>query len=153
MGTILIKSEGRRSTSGAPLLFVLAVLPALGQTSVQSSIPTGARYWATNGRFAGSSRCAECHVSEATKYRLSSMSHALEPVASCAILQGDIHYSFKNVEYTYSISREGTKVIYTVSNGKEHFSIPLEFAFGRGKAGQTYLFSINGSYYESRVSY
>jgi hypothetical protein len=81
------------------------------------------------------------------------MSRALEPVASCAILQGDIHYTFKTGEYTYSISREGAKVIYTVSNGKEHFTAPLEFAFGGGKAGQTYLFSIDGTYYESRVSY
>jgi hypothetical protein len=81
------------------------------------------------------------------------MSHALEPVAECAILKGNIHYSFRYGEFSYSITREGAKVVYAVSNGRERFTAPLEYAFGRGKAGQTYLYSVDGRYYESRVSY
>jgi hypothetical protein len=129
-------------------LFIVAV-PVFGQ----SSIPAGARYWASDGRFAGSAKCALCHPSEAAMYAASSMSRALEPVESCAILRGAIHYSFKDGDYSYSITRDGTNVIYTVTNGKERFTAPLEYAFGRGKAGQTYVYSSGGHYYESRVSY
>ena len=81
------------------------------------------------------------------------MSRAMEPVETCAILKGAIHYSFNDGKYIYSIARDGTKVIYTVTNGKESFSVPLEYAFGRGKAGQTYVYSSGGRYYETRVSY
>jgi hypothetical protein len=77
----------------------------------------------------------------------------MESVTTCAILQGDIHYSYRSGEYSYSITRDGAKVIYTVTNGKERFTTPLEYAFGRGKAGQTYVYSVAGRYYESRVSY
>jgi hypothetical protein len=68
-------------------------------------------------------------------------------------LRGDIAYSFRDGEYSYSITREGSQVMYAVSNGKERFVAPLEYTFGRGKAGQTYLYSFEGKYYESRVSY
>lgn len=119
----------------------------------QPSIPTGARYWADTGGFAGSARCAVCHPAEAAKYRKSSMSRALEPVATCEILRGDISYQFKDGPWTYNISRSAGKIIYTVSRGADVLKVPLEYAFGQGKAGQTYLYSLDGQYYESRVSY
>jgi hypothetical protein len=81
------------------------------------------------------------------------MSRALERADNCEILKGNIHYSFHDGPYTYSISREANRVIYKVTDGSKSLSVPLEFAFGQGMAGQTYVYSIDGSYYESRVSY
>lgn len=119
----------------------------------QPSIPAGARYWAPAGRFVGSSVCAECHAEEMEKYRASSMYRALERASSCETLKGDIHYSYRQGSWSYSITREASRILYKVSNGKDTLSMPLEFAFGQGKAGQTYVYSVNGQYYESRVSY
>jgi hypothetical protein len=81
------------------------------------------------------------------------MSSALEPIENCAILAGDIHLTYKTGDYSYTIERKSGKPIYTVSHGKETLSVPLEYAFGQGKAGQTYVYSLDGEFYESRVSY
>ena len=134
--------------------FILAVASlATPFAAWAQTLPTGARYWAASGRFVGSAQCASCHPAEAAKYRSNSMSNALEPVDKCANLRGDIHLAFQKGPYSYSITRQGNQVIYKVSSGAQVFSAPLEYAFGQGKAGQTYLYSIEGHYYESRVSY
>lgn len=81
------------------------------------------------------------------------MSRALERVAGVEFLKGDIHYSWSDGRYAYSISRSGDKVVYRVSGGDGSFETPLEYAFGQGKAGQTYVYSVDGVFYDSRVSY
>ncbi len=61
--------------------------------------------------------------------------------------------SAKIGDISYDISRFGEQSIYTVSDGKSTIRVPLEWAFGLGSAGQTYLFQRDGHWYESRVSY
>ena len=41
----------------------------------------------------------------------------------------------------------------TVTGEGQTLTVPLLWAFGRGKAGQTYVFERNGAFYESRVSF
>jgi hypothetical protein len=130
------------------LLFAVSPLAVWAQ-----SIPVGARYWASEGRFIGAEKCGTCHRAEADKFRATTMARALVPVESCEILRGDIHFTFRKGSYRYSILREAGNVVYQVSNGSEVLSVPLEFAFGQGKAGQTYVYSLGGQFYESRVSY
>lgn len=55
--------------------------------------------------------------------------------------------------YTYRIATRDRRAIYTVSDGASTFSQPVQWAFGQGQAGQTYLYWYRGSYYESRVSF
>jgi hypothetical protein len=81
------------------------------------------------------------------------MSHALEPIGSCPTFQGEFHLTFRDSQYNWSIIRSGGRVLYRVTDGNETFETPLLYAFGQGKAGQTYIFSVNGQFYESRVSY
>jgi hypothetical protein len=81
------------------------------------------------------------------------MSHALEKISDSAFLQGDIHYSWQEGPYAFSISREDGKIIYRVTDGRQFFSAALEYAFGQGKLGQTYVYSSGGVFHESRVSY
>jgi hypothetical protein len=131
------------------VLFAI-VSPLVAQ---QPSIPAGARYWVPAGSFVGASVCAGCHEKEAEEYRANSMFNALESVAACRTLQGAIHYTFQEGPYRYAIEREGANVVYKVTRGTDTFSVPLEFAFGQGKAGQTYVYSLEGKFYESRVSY
>lgn len=121
---------------------------ALGQT-----IPTATTFWNTAGEFVGTARCAGCHAAQAAKFRENSMSRALESIDQCEILKGDIQFTFRKGPYSWSITRSGQKVVYRVTDGKETLEAPLQYAFGQGKAGQTYVFSMDGEYYESRVSY
>ncbi len=41
----------------------------------------------------------------------------------------------------------------TVTGSGQKLTVPLLWAFGRGKAGQTYVFERDGVFYESRVSF
>jgi hypothetical protein len=81
------------------------------------------------------------------------MAHAMEPVASCEILEKHKILSFRDGVYSYKIERQGESSLYTVTDGKDTIRAPLEYAFGLGKAGQTYVFKRDGKMYESRVSF
>jgi len=138
------------------LLALLAVPPqfaAFAQVPKTATPPNAANYWVVSGRFIGSGRCAECHPAQAKNFYRNSMSRALEPIGTCAILNGDIHFTWTDGQYTYSITRAGETVFYRVTDGKQTFETGLLYAFGQGKAGQTYVFDVGGRFYESRVSY
>jgi hypothetical protein len=98
-------------------------------------------------------RCAQCHPAEATPQPGTSMARALERVAGCDILRANPVLSFRTGVYSYSITRQGERSIYSVTDGKETLSVPLAWAFGLGSAGQTYVFERGGKWYESRVSF
>jgi len=55
--------------------------------------------------------------------------------------------------YTYVISRDGNRLMYTVTGGGKTLSAPLTWAFGSGSMGQTYLYEYRGALYESQVSF
>src|SRR5690348_13981966 len=115
--------------------------------------PAGRAFWNVTGQYAGAKQCVVCHPSQARHFHENSMSRALEKVSDSAFLSADIHYTWRDGGYSYSIFRSGDKVMYRVTNAGESFETPLEYAFGQGKAGQTYVYSVGGVFYESRVSY
>ena len=80
------------------------------------------------------------------------MAHALEPIADCEILKRTPRLTFRDGSYSYQITRQGSRSIYTVSDGENKISEPLLYCFGT-RMGQTYLFRRDGVFYESRVSY
>ncbi|HEX4809620.1 MAG TPA: multiheme c-type cytochrome [Bryobacteraceae bacterium] len=102
---------------------------------------------------AGSSACATCHQREYISQLTTSMARAMEPVASCSILQQHPALTFREGIYYYRIERQGNTSLYSVTDGKETITAPLEYAFGLGNAGQTYVFERGGNFYESRVSF
>lgn len=81
------------------------------------------------------------------------MAQALENVAACDILRANPRLTFRQGEYSYEIVREGERSIYTVSDGKNAVTAPIAWAFGLGAAGQTYVYKLNGRWFESRVSF
>jgi len=81
------------------------------------------------------------------------MANALEPAERGRILAAHPKLTFTQGPYQYTVTREASKSIYRVTDGKEEFAVPIGWAFGQGAAGQTYLFERNGAWYESRVSY
>jgi uncharacterized cysteine cluster protein YcgN (CxxCxxCC family) len=102
---------------------------------------------------AGSQACANCHVREYASQISTSMAHAMEPVAGCSILEQHKILTFREGIYSYRIERQGNESVYTVTDGKSTITVRLQYAFGLGKAGQTYVFERAGKMYESRVSF
>jgi hypothetical protein len=104
-------------------------------------------------RYVGVAVCAECHESKATVQQQTAMGRALELPASSEILRAFPRLAFKSGKFTYQIVRQGDQSIYSVSDGTNTISEPILYAFGQGKAGQTYVYKRGTIYYESRVSY
>ncbi|PYV33094.1 MAG: hypothetical protein DMG22_11245 [Acidobacteria bacterium] len=103
--------------------------------------------------YVGRKVCAQCHPSEATTQPATPMAHAAEAVGDCAILRKHPHFNFRLGPFRYEIDCRGNRCIYSVSDGKRTLSTPILWAFGQGKAGQTYVLKWEESYYQSYVSF
>ncbi len=103
--------------------------------------------------YAGSAACAACHRAQFVTQSKTSMGRALERAADCEILRAHPLLTFKEGAYSTAISREGDRSFYSVTDGANTIRVPLEWAFGLGVAGQTYVLQYRGEWYESRVSF
>lgn len=101
----------------------------------------------------GDSNCAACHAKETSHFPSTPMAQAAETVESCSILRDHPDLQFQEGPYHTEIKREGNRSIITVTRGPDTFSVPILYALGQGKAGQTYVFEHEGAIYESRVSF
>jgi hypothetical protein len=97
--------------------------------------------------------CAGCHHAQALSQPHTPMGRALEAAADCEILRQNPKLNWRTGAYSYQIARVGDGSIYTVTNGQDTITIPIEWAFGLGAAGQTYVYQWKGNWYESRVSF
>ncbi len=97
--------------------------------------------------------CADCHRNESAALKSTAMSRALEPISACTILREHSTLSATIGGYHYELSRKGEQTTYSVSDGKNTVRAGLQWAFGQGAAGQTYIFEREGRLYESRVSF
>jgi hypothetical protein len=147
------------------VLFVLAICAVVGytianpsgiQTKKQTQAPTASwrpRKEVKGARFVGSNACTECHSKLSTLQQGTVMAHALALPADCRILASHKELTFRSGPYFYRIVRNSDRSLFTVTNGTETISEPILFCFGQGKAGQTYLFKHNDSFYEGRLSF
>jgi cytochrome c554/c'-like protein len=103
--------------------------------------------------FVGDQVCAECHKNKVVSHSQTGMAMAMESVTDSKVLTARAMMSFRIGPYTYEIKREGKRSLYTVSDGKETISLPIIYAFGQGKAGQTYVLQYESALYESLVSF
>jgi hypothetical protein len=104
-------------------------------------------------RYVGSAVCAQCHSEQSSTYAGTPMARAAELPAESEVLAGHPRLTFREGPYTYQIARQGNRTVYTVSDGAATISAPILVCFGKGVSGQTYIFTHEGSLYESRVSY
>jgi hypothetical protein len=81
------------------------------------------------------------------------MARALELGSDIAVLRARPRLLFRSGPYVYEIVRAADKSVYSVSDGTNKISELILYAFGQGRAGQTYVFLHDGAYYESRVSF
>jgi hypothetical protein len=121
-----------------------------GQASVPRWHPRRAP---ANAEFVGDQTCAQCHKKTVAGHSQSAMGMAMEPVAESKVLSDNPAMTFRSGPYVYEIKRQGNQSSYTVTDGKETVTMPVLYAFGQGKAGQTYVLQYEGAFYESLVSY
>jgi len=137
-------------------LWLCSSSPMRAQVLMQSNPPAshGQPVRAIPGvRYIGQSVCTQCHSGKVASQRATAMAKALESVADCEILRLHPRLTFRKGTYSYEIVRDGNGSIYKVSDGVKTVTEPILWCFGRGGAGQTYVFRHNGSYYQSRVSF
>ena len=103
--------------------------------------------------FIGDQACGECHKKHFASHGHSGMGMAMEPVASSKVLSENPQLTMRVGPYSYEIKRDGKQSFYTVTDGKDTISLPINYAFGEGKMGQTYVLQHEGKFYESLVSY
>lgn len=121
---------------------------ALGQVDPLSS----GSIWPARGEYAGSKKCAMCHPREARQSEASLMARAMTAAINSDMLAGRVPLRFEEDGYRYEIAKKGDAVTYQVSNGTESAEADLTFAVGIGLS-QTFVFRLDGRYFESRVSY
>ena len=102
---------------------------------------------------AGDQVCAGCHEKVVSRFRATPMAKALEPIAQADILRGHPSLACEQAGFQWRIVREGERSLMTVTGKGGTLTVPLLWAFGRGQAGQTYVFEREGALYESRVSF
>jgi len=103
--------------------------------------------------FVGDQACGECHKKQFASHGQSGMTMAMEPVAGSLVLNANPKLSMRVGPYTYELKRNGKQSSYSVTDGRDTISLPIVYAFGQGKMGQTYVFERDGKFYESLVSF
>ena len=162
-------------------VFVLAGLgvalcsEAKGPTGTGGSMTTrerlaGSSWWPTKAMpssagYVGAEACARCHGEIAESQGGSQMAHTLMTAEGSAVLRGHMGSEYKAGPYTYTLGRgrvlgqgregQGRQgVVMTVRGGGESRTAPLEWAFGSGEVGQSYLWrEQDGSFREARFNY
>lgn len=103
--------------------------------------------------FIGDEACGGCHKKMFSSHGETGMSLALDPVADSQVLTDNPQLSFRLGPYTYEIKRRGKQSFYSVTDGNETITLPILYALGQGRMGQTYVLQRDGKYYESLVSF
>jgi hypothetical protein len=142
---------------------LVAVAAVLTPPAMLAQMATAARveapgWWPTERvesrpAYVGPAACATCHPAQAATQRTSSMARTAQRAAESDILRSRDALAFRAGAYSYGIARSGQQIVYTVSDGTRSLAAPLDWAFGVGKVGQSFLFERDRRLFESRVSY
>jgi Cytochrome c554 and c-prime len=156
----MLHPEQKRIRRVAAVLSIaaLTLLAGFTEPSARESAQKGRKFWKptfvpVGTEFVGHRVCAECHGSRVKEQQQSAMGMAMENVADARILSAHQQLQFRFGKYNWEIVRDGKKSLYSVTDGKETISVPVLYAFGQGKSGQTYVLEYKGQFYESRLSF
>jgi hypothetical protein len=113
-------------------------------------------WWPTEGTpargdYVGAARCASCHDWHAAAQPATAMARTLQRAAESETLRRQ--HRFRHGAYSYEIAPRGPEIAYTVGDGTRSLAAVLDWVFGAGNIGQTFVFSLEGAVHESRVSY
>ena len=146
------------------LLLVLTFAGGRGQSTMSGGAETATQdrleepgWWPTKGTypresFAGNATCQRCHAGLFRLQRTTPMANAARRGSDLVSLHSQPKLTFDNGPYSYSLLPSGAGAILSVTNGSEKATAPLEWVFGSGELGQTYIYKRDGKWFESRVS-
>ena len=104
--------------------------------------------------FVGAETCATCHATIFASQKSTPMGATAMHVENSDILHAHPTLEFGFDPFHYSLKVQGDRTGYTVTDGKETQTAKLQWAFGTGRVGQSYLFKKQGpEFYEARVTY
>ena len=144
---------------------VLSVVRVQGQTTPFSgmSLPTtvraqGSGWWPTKGEasreeYAGEAECRSCHGSKAASYGETAMSRASVHASDLNILRQHQRLAFRQGPLDYSLTTTADHSTLQVGNQTTSLSEELLWGFGAGRMGQTYIYSQENNFFESRLSF
>jgi len=140
------------------ILFASAiVLVTFGPSTVTGQVSMAQRWnprrYPAGTEFIGDQACAECHKKASSPFAQTGMALAMEKVPESKVLSENPKLTLQIGPYAYEVKREGKKSSYSVTDGKNTISVPIEYAIGQGRMGQTYVLEHDGKFYESRVSF
>jgi hypothetical protein len=116
-------------------------------------------FWPTQGglprsEYAGADACVSCHSAKVASQKATPMARNAMHADDSEILHSHPRLTFDVGRYHYEIKTGGTHSAYTVTDGRHTETATLLWAFGVGRAGQSYLFKkSDGNLYEARVTY
>ena len=130
---------------------------------VKAATPTELRiaeagWWPTKGtaapeEYAGTGSCTSCHSEIFQRQQKTPMAEALSPANGTSIpglSQKPAQFRVNGLDYEVVAN---DKLNYSVRDGKNSLSVPVNWIFGDGQFGRTFVYEYKGNYYESRLSY
>jgi hypothetical protein len=81
------------------------------------------------------------------------MARAGQVAGQSETFRKNTNLNFTRQSTTFTIESAGSIVNYSVTDGQTRFTRPLEWVFGMGVLGQTFLYQSGGRWYESEVSF
>ena len=136
----------------------LSTVPLLGQLSSPDHLAEPG-FWPTQpgksrSEYVGSGTCASCHAAKVASQRNTPMAQNAMHADDSEILHSHPELRFSIGDFHYEIKTGEKHSVYTVGNGTQRLTANLLWAFGIGRAGQSYLFKReDGKFYEARVTY
>ncbi len=136
---------------------------AADQNCGGSPLPTDFRistcaWWPTKGaaardEYAGAAECAKCHSSIAATQASTPMAQAATRPTESTFLREHPQLKFRLGPFEYQLLTTPEKSVYSVTRGNESSTHELDWAFGAGDFGQTYLYEEQGKFHESQLSF
>ncbi len=106
-----------------------------------------------NVEFVGDQSCGSCHKKLFASHGQSGMALTMASGPDARVLVDNPKLTMRVGPYTYEITRNGKQSSYSVTDGTETISLPIVYALGQGRMGQTYVLQRDGKFYESLVSF
>jgi hypothetical protein len=141
------------------VILLLGLAPALvAQLSTDDHIAEPG-FWPTKSvasrdLFTGPNVCGSCHADKLATQTQTAMAQTARRAAASDVLHRFPKLSFDTGQVHYEIHDDDKQPTFTVSGGGQALSTPLQWAFGNGRVGQSYLFTkSDGHIYEARASF
>jgi len=141
------------------LLFCLAIPFALrAQLSTPDHLADPG-FWPTKpdlprNEYVGPSACASCHPTIFAAQPKTSMARTAQFAERDDLLHAHAKLNFAVGPYRYEISSQGAEPTYSITFPDKTLAATLQWAFGTGRVGQSYLFRApDKSYREARVTF